>query len=371
MKDKELIEHLLDLAGIKIGGDNPWDIQIKDERFYRRVVSQGSLGLGESYMDGWWDCPRLDELVFKVTMSGVRSRVRPTLPLLFLVLKTKLFNMQSIGRSPEVAEKHYNLGNKLYENFLDPYMQYSCGYFKDTTELNKAQENKMDLICRKLHLKSSDRVLDIGCGWGGLAKFMAERYGCKVVGTNISDEQIKYAREFTKGLPVEIIKKDYREMTGRFDKIVSVGMFEHVGYKNYRKFMESAEKLLTDKGLFLLHTIGNNRTAPVGDPWTNKYIFPNGVLPSIKAIGSAAEKLFVIEDWHNFGQYYDPTLMAWFNNFNNNWNNIKSEEYNDRFYRMWKCYLLSFAGSFRARYIQLWQIVMSKKGIIGGYQSVR
>jgi cyclopropane-fatty-acyl-phospholipid synthase len=367
---KKQVQELLALAGVEINGPNPWDIQVKDERFYKRVLSEGSLGLGESYMDGWWEAASLDQLFFKIQSAGLKRRVKPSLRLLFYLLRFALFNMQNKRRATQVAEQHYNLGNELYTNFLDPNMQYSCGYFQGTDDLAIAQKQKLDLICRKLDLKPGDRLLDVGCGWGGLAKYAAENYGCHVTGINISDEQIKFARDWTKGLPVEIVKIDYRDLKGKFNKIASVGMFEHVGYKNYRKYLSTVRELLTDDGLFLLHTIGSSISVVATDPWINKHIFPNGMLPSIKQIGKAMEKQFVMEDWHNFGAYYDPTLMAWFKNFDSNWSKIK-HLYDERFYRMWKYYLLSCAGSFRARKIQLWQIVMTKTGVIGGYRSVR
>ena len=278
--------------------------------------------------------------------------------------------MQSKSRSKEVAEKHYNLSSDLYMSFLDPYNQYTCGYFKDTDDLNKAQEQKLDLICKKLRLSSKDRVLDIGCGWGGFAKFAAERYGCHVTGITISDEQIKYTEKFCKGLPVTIVKSDYRDFKGKFDKVLVCGMIEHVGYKNYGTIMKMVHRCLKDDGLFLLHTVGSNTSVRFIDPWMAKYIFPNSMLPSIRQIAGAIEGLFIVEDLHNFGAYYYKTLMGWFKNFNKNWDKIKAK-YDERFYRMWTYYLLCCAGTFRSRKNQLWQIVFSKNGIKNGYKSIR
>src|SRR3989344_1657790 len=257
---KETIQKLLETADIKINADRPWDIKVNDERFYGRVLTGGSLGLGESYMDGWWDCESVDEFFFHILKTELSKKIQFNLSLILNFLRYRIFNLQNKNRASEVAEHHYNLGNKLYSSFLDPYYQYSCGYFQETKELNRAQEQKLDLICRKLQLKSGDRVLDIGCGWGGLARYMAEHYKCSVVGINLSDEQIKFAREFNKGFPVEILKMDYRDLEDKFDKIVSVGMFEHVGVKNYRKFFKIIKKCLKDDGLCLLHTIGSNHS---------------------------------------------------------------------------------------------------------------
>jgi len=274
--------------------------------------------------------------------------------------------MQSRLKSNTVVREHYNLGNELYMSFLDPYNQYTCGYFKETKDLNIAQERKLDLICRKLDLKPEDKVLDIGCGWGGFLKYAAQKVGCHLTGISISDEQISYAREYTAGLPVSIKKMDYRDLTSKFDKILICGMIEHVGSKNYRRMFKIVHRSLNDSGRFLLHTIGGNTSMTATDPWISKYIFANSVLPSFKQLSAAAEGLFVIEDWQNFGAYYFPTLMAWYDNFKANWDLIK-EKYDDRFFRMWEYYLLSCAGSFKARENQLWQVVYSKSGIPGGY----
>ncbi|MGA9118384.1 MAG: cyclopropane fatty acyl phospholipid synthase, partial [Bacteroidota bacterium] len=282
----------------------------------------------------------------------------------------RLTNFQSSSRAFIIGERHYDLGNELFVRMLDKRMNYSCAYWENADTLDAAQEKKLDLICRKLRLQPGMRVLDIGCGWGAFGKYAAEHYGVIVVGITVSKHQIDLGRVLCKGLPVTLQLMDYRTVQGTFERIVSVGMIEHVGYKNYRPYFEVAHKCLTDDGLFLLHTIGGNRSVSSIDPWTNKYIFPNGMLPSIAQLGKAMEGLFVMEDWHSFGQYYDRTLMAWYHNVTKAWEKLK-DRYDYRFYRMWKYYLLSSAGSFRARRNQLWQIVLSKRGMAGGYQSIR
>lgn len=370
MRDKKILESLLKETGIKIDGNNPYDIHVRDERFYKRVLAQGSLGLGESYMDGWWDCKKLDEFFHKVLYYGIENSVKKNLPFLFEVLMAKAFNMQSKGKAFQIGEKHYNLGNELFENMLDDRMVYTCGYWKNARTLNKAQEAKLDLVCQKLGLKPGMKILDIGCGWGSFAKYAAEKYKVKVVGVTVSKEQVELGRKLCKGLPVEIRLQDYRDVNEKFDHIVSLGMIEHVGRKNYKTYMEVAHRCLKDDGLFLLHTIGTNESDSSTDRWMNKYIFPNGTLPSIKQLASSIENLFVMEDWHNFGTDYDKTLTEWYKNFEKNWSKIESN-YDERFHRMWKYYLLSCAGAFRARKIQLWQIVLSKKGVLGGYKSIR
>lgn len=367
---KDTAHELLGLADIHVDGTRPWDITVHNDAFYTRALSQGSLGLGEAYMDGWWDCPHLDQFFYKISDAQLPNKVSLTLSNCFAFLKAKCINLQSKSRAFEVGEQHYDLSNDLFAHMLDPRMVYSCAYWKDTSDLNTAQEQKLDLICKKLDLKPGMKLLDIGCGWGSFSRYAAEKYGVQVVGISISKEQVAYACQACKNLPVEIRLQDYRDLNETFDRIVSIGMFEHVGYKNYDTFMNITAKLLKDDGLMMLHTIGSNSSHIRGDDWINKYIFPNGMLPSIAQIGKSIEGLFVMEDWHNFGSDYDKTLMAWHDNFEKNWNTLQSN-FDNRFYRMWKYYLLSCAGLFRARAIQLWQVVLSKKGTPGGYITVR
>ena len=355
------IRGLLEKAGIAINGPNPWDIQLHDERWYRRVLQDRNLGLGESYMEGWWDCDQPDEMICRLLRSGLGESVGENPLHLFRRLPALLFNLQSRARARMIATHHYDLGNDLFFSFLDPYKQYSCGYFQETDDLDQAQQNKLALIAGKLNLTTGDRLLDIGCGWGGLAKYAAERFGCEVIAVNISEAQLQFARDFCQGLPVRFQNRDYRGIAGRFDKIVSVGMFEHVGNKNYRIFMKTAHRCLKEKGIFLLHTIGGNTSTTDCDPWLTRYIFPNAMLPSTAQIARAAEGLFVIEDWHNFGPHYDKTLMAWNRNFQKAWPRL-AMNYDARFKRMWEYYLLCWAGAFRARHIQLWQIVLTRYG---------
>jgi cyclopropane-fatty-acyl-phospholipid synthase len=370
---KQFIKKILSQAGITIDGSDPWDIRVKDERFYDRVLVGGSLAVGEAYMDGWWDVLQLDEFFARVLSAELEKKIVPTGALLWEAVRSKIFNYQKKSRAFEIGKRHYDIGNDLYQAMLDKRLTYTCGYWKNLEQkpenLDAAQEAKLDLVCRKLGLKNGDTVLDIGCGWGSFAKFAAEKYGAKVTGVTVSKEQTELARELCQGLPVEIKLIDYREVTGEFDHIVSLGMFEHVGYKNYRKYMNVVSRCLKDSGLFLLHTIGSNQSTTNTDLWIEKYIFPNSMLPSIAQISKSIEKLFVMEDWHNFSFYYYPTLIAWFTNFNRAWPKLK-EKYGERFYRQWKYYLLASAGNFKARKNQLWQIVLSKKGVPGGYEPI-
>ena len=356
---------------MEINGSNPWDITIHNDEFYRKVLTEGDLGIGEAYMDNWWDAGKVDQLIFKIVSARLEEKVRLKYSIILKILSDRLVNLQSKRRAFIIGEKHYDLGNDLFRNMLDRRMNYSCAYWKDAGNLEKAQEDKLELICRKIHLTPGMRILDIGCGWGSFGKYAAERYNAEVVGITVSKEQLELGRKLCEGMPVEFRLMDYRDLDEKFDRIVSVGMIEHVGSKNYRTFFEIASKCLNNNGLFLLQTIGNIKSEKSIDPWTDKYIFPNGMLPSVAQLGKAIEKLFVMEDLHNFGKDYDLTLMAWYENFEMNWDKIKNN-YSDRFFRMWKYFLLSAAGSFRTGIRnQLWQIVLSKNGVPGGYQSVR
>jgi len=365
------VTELLAFAGICVNGSEPWDIQVHNERFFNRALSEGSIGVGESYMDGWWDVEALDEFFHRFRRADLASRVHD-LPTALLVLKTKVLNLQTMQRAKEVAQAHYDLGNELYKAMLDRRMQYTCAYWKNALSLNEAQENKLHLICRKLGLTPGMTMLELGGGFGGLAHFAAKEYGCHVVSYNISREQVAYGRDLCKGLPVRFEQRDYREAAEEpncFDRVVSIGLCEHIGYKNYRQFVELAHDRLNDRGLFLLHTIGSNESYSYTDPWIHKYIFPNGLIPSMAQLTTAWEGLWVAEDWHNFGPDYDRTLMHWWTNFDRAWPELRSI-YSDRFYRMWKYYLMASAGSFRSRRLQLWQIVLSK-GDLASYTPVR
>lgn len=364
----QLMVELFRKADIDVDGSRPWDIQLNDFGVPETTFAQGSLGLGEAYMAGAWDAVRLDEFFYRLLKARLQDQVQPS-KLLPHVIRTKLFNRQTSRRAWQVGESHYDLGNDFYASMLDSRMTYTCAYWKDATNLEEAQTAKLDLICHKLGLQSGMRVLDIGCGWGSFMSYAAEHYGVECVGVTVSREQVAWAKKRYPDLPLEFRLQDYREVNETFDRIVSIGMFEHVGHKNYRTYMEVAHRCLGDDGLFLLHTIGKNERRTFSDPWIDKYIFPNGELPSIGQIGDAVDRLFIVEDLHNFGADYDKTLMAWHANFEQAWPHF-AEVLGERFYRMWNYYLLSCAGAFRARNIQLWQWVLSKSGVEQGYQRI-
>lgn len=363
------IADLLRLADIGLDGRRPHDLQVHNDRFYTRVLAEGVLGFGESYMDGDWDCAALDEMLYQAIRAGLEKEIQP-LKMLLPVLRAKLINRQRKARAFEIGDHHYDMGNDLYTRMLDQRMTYSCAYWKDATDLDAAQEAKLDLICRKLDLRPGMRVLDIGCGWGSWAGYAAEKYGVSVVGITVSRAQIDWARERYAGMDIEFRYQDYRDLRETFDRIVSVGMFEHVGPKNYRTFMEVVDRSLIDEGYFLLHTIGSPVSRMTVDPWTDKYIFPGAALPSAVFIAKAIEGLFVLRDWHSFGGDYGRTLLAWHDNFASSWPEI-ADRYGERFRRMWRYYLLSAAAGFRANRNQLWQIVLVKPVAGPDYQAVR
>lgn len=353
------LEDVLARCDIRLNGGRDQDIVVLDESMFSRVVRDGSLGLGESYMDGQWECPRVDRFIENLLTNRDKYDLGKGFKEILFDLQSRYLNLQTKLRSLVVGRQHYDAGNDLYERMLDPHMIYSSAYWHGQENLNDAQELKLHMVCQKLELEPGMKLLDIGCGWGGMARFAAENYGAEVVGVTISAEQQKLAQQRCAGYPVDIRFQDYRDLKGQFDRIVSIGMFEHVGYKNYQSYFKKCHALLKDKGLFLLHTIGSNKTEKNGDPWLTKYIFPHGMLPSVSQIGEAIESLFVMEDWHNFGSDYDRTLMAWYDNIKPHWEDLSSH-YDERFRRMWDYYLLSCAGVFRSRYSQLWQVVFSK-----------
>jgi cyclopropane-fatty-acyl-phospholipid synthase len=364
-EEKRLIQQLLDHAGVRIDGQAPYDIKVHNPDFYPRLIAGGSLALGESYMDGWWDCEALDQFFERIMTARLDKKVRKSKAILWAAVKARLTGMHGRARAFEIGRRHYDIGNDLFTVMLDKRMNYSCGYWKEADTLDKAQEAKLELTCRKLGLEPGMRVLDIGCGWGGFVIYAAEKYRAEVTGVTVSAEQVKQAQRCCDSLPVRFELKDYRDIQGTFDRIVSIGMFEHVGFPNYRTYMQVVNRCLKDDGLFLLHTIGSNTSVRSVDPWIAKYIFPNSMLPSARQITNAAEGIFILEDWHSFGLHYDPTLLAWHRNFIENWHYLR-DTYDQRFQRMWVYYLLSCAGSFRARRNQLWQIVFSKNG---GYEN--
>jgi cyclopropane-fatty-acyl-phospholipid synthase len=368
---QKLVSNIFHRAGIAVDGPNPWDIRVQRQRFFSRVLTGGSLGFGESYMDGDWATEQLDALFRRIIRMELTQSAIVTFNRLWHDFRSRLINLQTRKGSLAIAETHYDLDHRLYQQFLGPYNQYTCCFFNKATTLEEAEIEKLEMICNKLQLKAGDRVLDIGCGWGGFARYAAETRGCQVTGISISREQVEFARQFTDGLPVAIVETDYRDLPnlfepGHFDKVVIIGMIEHVGYKNYRLLFRIIDRLLKDDGLFLLHTIGNSQTTTVVDPWIEKYIFRNSMAPSMTQLAHAAQQFFVIQDWENYGHYYAPTLAAWHRNFENNWDKIAAIEtrhaFDERFRRMFNYYFMTCKAGFETEHILLWHLVMSKLG---------
>jgi len=358
----DLCRELLASAGITVGGDAPWDMQIHDERVWSRVLRDGTLGAGEAYVDGWWDVPALDEFVDRVQRARVGENLRESWALLPHLVRARVLNLQSIARSFDSGQRHYDIGNDLYEAMLDRRMIYTCALWSDGARtLEEAQEAKLDLVCRKIGLRAGMRVLDLGCGWGGFAAFAAERYGAHVTGYTVSQEQVRWAKQHYAHLPVDIRLDDYRKATGSFDAVVSIGLMEHVGPKNYRGYMEHVDRLLAPDGVAFVHTIAGNHARTHMDPWFDRYIFPNACLPTLAQLVTAMDGLYVPEDVHNIGEDYDRTRLVWWERFDAAWPTLRAR-YGEPFYRAWKYYLLGSAGAFRARTHQLFQIVMTRPG---------
>jgi len=368
-----VVQSLAD-ADINIGGSRPWDITVYDDRMYAALAKSGSLGAGESYMNGWWDCNALDQMAERYLRTDSTSRIAGGhVRNLLEKLRATWIDLQCGLGSREIARVHYDLPFDLFESMLGPTMNYSCAYWRDANELTSAQNAKMHLICRKLGLQPGMRVLDVGCGWGGLIEFAAREYSCTMVGITVSAEQAQYAREKC-NVRSEIHLMDYRDLRpdsfGTFDVITSIGMLEHVGPRNYARYFDKMRRLLRPNGLLLVQSFGRERSQPV-DRWINRYIFPNSYVPSGPELLAATHNRFIVEDWHNFGADYDRTLLEWHANFEQ-WATDKWKKTDPTRYRMWRYYLLTFAAGFRVRdRVQLWQLVLSPNGVPKGYNSLR
>jgi cyclopropane-fatty-acyl-phospholipid synthase len=340
---------------------------VHDDRFFRRALLHGELGFGESYMDGDWDCEALDQLSTRLFAAGVDNSALHPIDLLNEVV-ARLLTRQTRTRARHQVAPHYDLGNDLFEAMLDSrHMAYTCAYWRPgVTTLEEAQEAKLDLVCRKLALEPGMRMLDIGCGWGGLAKYAAERYGVHVTGVTLSREQVALGSIRTAGLPVDLRVEDYRDTTGTFDRVVSIGCLEHVGHLNHRRFFEVVRERLGDRGVALVHSIGVGRTEYRSGRFLDKYVFPMVNLPSMAQIGRAIDGLFVLDDVHNIGVHYDRTLMEWHARFERAWPGLQGRYarlLDGRFKRMFDFYLLMSAGFVRSRRAQVWQMILTPPGV--------
>ncbi len=356
-----LVEEMVHGAGIEVGTE----MIVNDPSLWSEWASGSVLAIGETYMQGKWDAPRLDQVMAKLASmpAADKRKIFSSWRAKALLALNAAFNPQRRSRERKVIDEHYELGTDFFRSWLDENMQYTCGFWKDATTLDEAQLSKMRLIGEKLNLRPGMRVLDIGCGWGGLGRFLIREYGVDVTGVTISETQAQFCRDAAVAENMkesfEVVEKSYRDVSGKWDRITVVGMLEHVGPKNYSHFFDRCYRSLTDNGLMLLHVIGSNMSQEIlRDEWTTKYIFANGTLPSIAQIAKTVEKKLVIEDLQNCGPDYDRTLMAWYDNFQK----VKGDlDLHPTFIRMWEFFLLYSAAGFRERKTQLWQFVMSKR----------
>ena len=394
-----MIEKMTTLMHVSLKG-----FEVDDERVYDEIISKRNLGLGESYMKGWWDHEAIDDFVYQIVRNkpDMNMTWMDVINLAYTYVTSYITNFQSPTRSLDVGVDHYDLGDEIYVNMLGDSMTYTCAYWKDVDiksyslprresvntkqvklQLNLAQERKLDLICRKLKLHPGMKVLDIGCGYGSFARYASEKYGVTVTGITISNDQLAYSMKSMSSDAVDYRFMDYRDLlvdehAQQYDAVVSIGMIEHVGWQNYDEFMKVVCRTMKDDGLALVHSIVGLKNKLVGDLWVTKYIFPGGLIPSLPQLSNSVQTTsLVIEDIHNFGAHYDKTLMMWYHLFVGNLEVINKQrvengkdELTDVFVRMWRYYLLSCAGAFRARNLQLYQMVLSKKGVVGGYERV-
>lgn len=382
------IETLLESAGVRVNGPSATDVRIHDPELASKLRWRGLTGLAEAYVDAGWDCDDLYGFFLAVMRAGVIEKLPPDPLSIGTIARSKMLNEQSMPRARRDVSIGYDRGRRLMEATLDSRMVYTCGYWtwpqgQRAGDLAAAQEAKLDLICRKLDLREGMTLLDLGCGWGSLLKFAAERYGVRGHGVTLSHEQADYARESTAGLPVTIDLQDYRDLpAGQYDRIASIGMFEHVGPKNYVAFARLLRDRLKDDGTALLHFFVTDRPQPAlthrEAMWVLRDIFPGVVVPSYSQVGAMleADRSLVLEDLHNIGPDYGPTLLAWEENFRTNWHADAPlrQLYGDgadRFYRFWRYYLLICAAAFAARRYGLWQIVLRPTGVKPTYQSIR
>jgi len=340
-------------------------IEVKHPGFYSRILQGGSIAAGEAYMDGWWDSPDLTALM-KLMALNMRALDKLEEQGSWLTKLLYKFSHWSNRNSQENSRKnihaHYDLGNNLYEAFLDTNMLYSSALYNEADDsLEQAQINKMDRLCQQLELKASDHVIEIGTGWGAMAIYMAEQYGCQVTTTTISEEQHAYAEQKIKerGLEgkVTLLKEDYRNLKGTYDKLVSIEMIEAVGKQFLPSYIKKCESLLKSGGLMAIQaiTIADQRYDYYSNnvDFIQKYIFPGGFLPSVTSLTQATTKYsdLVTRDLFDIGLDYAKTLNEWHHRFNQAESEVRSFGYDDRFVRMWRYYLSYCEGGFLARTI--------------------
>lgn len=343
---------------------------IRNPKTYKYILALGSLGFGESYMNGWWDeeNDNLMELSGLLLSSGIYKKARGNFSLILNILLQRLFSLPIfIQNSRKNVQYHYDISNDFYRLFLDETLTYSCGYqIEKNDTLKEMQMQKHELICKKLALKRGDSVIDIGCGWGEMLIYAAEQYGISGTGITLSQEQAYLAKERIKQRELsdrlKIVVADYREFEGQYDKFVSIGMFEHVGKRNFSTYMNKVRELLKPGGIGLLHTVGTIGRAG-RDPWLEKYIFPGGYLPKLHDLISEMWTAdLLVAHCENLKPHYAETLKRWSDNFRHNKKLIMavSSKFDQRFIRMWDLYLQLCEATFRYGNIQLYQVLFCK-----------
>ena len=365
-KSQDWLAQLLASADIHLNGSRPWDIQIKHPQTLQRLLSQGGSALGESYMDGWWECQAIDLMVERAMRAGLQEKLA-TPRAWWESFKGGMRPRDGVDQSRIVGRMHYAVGNQVFQAMLDPYMAHSCAYWVEGAQtLEEAQIAKLEMVCRKLQLRPGMRVLDMGCGWGSFMRYAAEHYGVTVLGLSNVPHQIELGKTLARHLPVQFELSDYAQFNtdgkSKFDRIVSIGTFEQLGQAHVAAFFETAKRCLKDDGWMLLQTQGKSNRQRLLDAWNDKYIYPQGYLPRLDEVTQASEAHFVVEDVHNIGADHDRTLLHWHQRFEMAWPQLRLS-HDERFYRMWRFHLLSSAASFRTRHHQMWQLVLSPKGL--------
>jgi cyclopropane-fatty-acyl-phospholipid synthase len=365
---ESLVDSRLNKAGIKINGPNPWDPEVDADHlssFNRQVVWQGMLGLGNSFLDGEWKCADLSTFFFKAIQAGLLQDSKMSLPYLWKWIRDTFTNPQNRPHAAKNIAEHYSDADKegLVLGMTDPkWNQYTCGFYADPTNpvegLQAAQDRKLRVIFDKLRLEAGDTLLDVGMGWGGLLACAQQERCCRGMGVTLARNQLEYAEQHH---GVQGLCTDYRSVNWPANRITAVGILEHIGPKNHRAFMEAIYRNLTADGIHLLHFFGRPaHNVGLLDPWTDQYIFPGLTCPTLVEVLRAADGLLELQHQEQFGFHYDPTLMAWYENFVAFAKTIGLDP-DDRLYRMWKYYLLSCAGAFRAGEVKLYQLVFTKR----------
>jgi len=341
------------------------DIVVNNKEMFVKIASNGELGLVESYINGDWDSDNLEKTISELIskLDFLKNQIKKqSLNFIFMEIKAVIKNRiqnNSIKSVKKNISHHYDIGNDLFQKMLGKHMQYTCAYFyKPNMTLDEAQYAKMELIAKKIDLKPNMKVLDIGCGFGSMAQHLAKHYNVYVIGVTLSKEQKKYADEYFSHPRVTIELKDYRHVTGNFDRVYSVGMFEQVGRKRYKEYYDKCYELLKPDGIMLIHTIGTNKRKWNHNSFINKYIFPEGELPHIENLTHSFVDKWHLEDWQNMGLSYAKTTKLWHTNIGD-WSGL--DNYDERFRRMWDFYLLGCVANFQSRNVCLWQIVYTKR----------